>query len=100
MVFIQVMLGVKGAGGNIAHHWHANPLGRHWLDPYMPHQAEDNIQGEVLGTQVSLRVLGDAIICLLGGLLLLISPKIILGVAAAISSFALSFYFLKRNLFT
>ena len=57
----------------------------------------DNIQGEVMGVQISLRVLGDAMICLLGGLLLLFSPKLILIVAAAISVGAMLFYS-KRSL--
>ncbi len=33
----------------------------------------DTIQGEVMGVQMSLRFLGDALICILGGLLLLVS---------------------------
>ena len=45
----------------------------------------DRVQGEVMGTQLSLRVLGDGIICLLGGVLLILSSKIILIVAAGIS---------------
>ncbi len=57
----------------------------------------DSIQGEVMGAQVSLRVLGDAIICLLGGLLLLISPKLILVVAAVISLSSMFFYTLNKN---
>ncbi|MCE5316865.1 MAG: MFS transporter [Parachlamydia sp.] len=44
--------------------------------------APDAIQGEVMGIQISLRVLGDACICALGGILLLISPKVILLLAA------------------
>ncbi len=47
--------------------------------------SSDSIQGEVLGTQVSLRVLGDGIICLLGGVFLIFSPKIILLVASILS---------------
>lgn len=46
---------------------------------------EDAIQGEVMGVQMSLRVLGDAIICLCGGLLLMLSSKLILLVAVLIS---------------
>lgn len=52
----------------------------------------DNIQGEVMGVQLSLRVLGDAIICLLGGALLLLSPKLILIVASAMSITAMIYY--------
>lgn len=46
---------------------------------------DDTIQGEVMGVQLSLRVLGDGIICLLGGFLLLLSSKIILLFAALLS---------------
>lgn len=57
--------------------------------------ASDEIQGEVMGVQTSLRVLGDAIICLLGGVFLLFSPKIILFVSVLISITALILYFKK-----
>ena len=57
--------------------------------------AVDDMQGEVMGVQVSLRVFADAIICLLGGFLLLISPKIILFLAAIISLYALVHYYNK-----
>lgn len=56
---------------------------------------QDSIQGEVMGTQLSLRVLGDAAICLFGGLLLLISPKAILIIASGMSIFSMSFYAVK-----
>lgn len=56
----------------------------------------DDIQGEVMGVQLSLRVLGDAFICLLGGGLLLISPKLILIVAAALSLGAVFYYAPRR----
>ncbi len=52
----------------------------------------DCIQGEVMGTQLSLRVLGDALICLLGGILLILSSKLILIIAAAISTAAMAYY--------
>jgi len=52
----------------------------------------DRIQGEVLGVQISLRVLGDAIICLFGSALLIISPKIIL-ILAAVMALATMAYF-------
>lgn len=54
--------------------------------------ASDSIQGEVMGTQISLRVLGDGIICLCGGVLLIVSPKIILIIAACISVVAMLYY--------
>ncbi len=50
------------------------------------------IQGEVMGVQLSLRVLGDAIICLLGGVLLLLSSKLILIVAAGMSLASMIYY--------
>ena len=53
----------------------------------------DTIQGEVMGVQVSLRVLGDGIICLFGSALLILSPKIILFGAAAIATFTLAYYY-------
>ncbi|MBS3905084.1 MAG: MFS transporter [Simkania sp.] len=52
----------------------------------------DTIQGEVMGTQVSLRVLGDAIICLFGGTLLLLSSKLILIAAAIMCACATIYY--------
>lgn len=55
--------------------------------------ASESIQGEVMGTQLSLRVLGDAFICLLGGFLLILSSKIILVIAALISVFTMVGYY-------
>ncbi|CRX37926.1 Major facilitator superfamily transporter [Estrella lausannensis] len=52
----------------------------------------DAIQGEVLGVQIALRVLGEALICLLGGVLLLISPKLVLGLAAMMTGLAMLYY--------
>lgn len=52
----------------------------------------DDIQGEVMGVQISLRVLGDAIICLAGGALLLLSYKLILIFAAILSGFTMIYY--------
>ncbi len=51
-----------------------------------------NIQGEVMGVQISLRVLGDAVICLCGGVLLMVSSKIILVLASLMSLFAMIYY--------
>jgi DHA1 family tetracycline resistance protein-like MFS transporter len=56
----------------------------------------DSVQGEVMGTQLSLRVLGDGIICLFGGVLLILSPKIIL-IVAAIISLGTMLYFTSKN---
>lgn len=47
--------------------------------------ASDAIQGEVMGTQLSLRVLGDGAICLLGGVLLILSYKLILLLAVGVA---------------
>ncbi|MGD0665223.1 MAG: MFS transporter [Rhabdochlamydiaceae bacterium] len=60
--------------------------------------ASDAIQGEVMGVQLSLRVLGDAVICLFGGVLLLLSPKIILIVAAAMATSTAIYFWAKQNL--
>jgi MFS family permease len=57
----------------------------------------DAIQGEVMGTQMSLRVLGDGIICLFGGALLILSPKLILIIAAAMSVGAAAYYSVKHK---
>lgn len=58
--------------------------------------APDSIQGEVMGVQLSLRVLGDAIICLFGGALLLLSSKLILILAALLSLMTMSYFALKK----
>lgn len=57
--------------------------------------AGDAIQGEVMGVQLSLRVLGDGFICLFGAALLLLSSKLIL-VVAALMSLAVVFYAAKK----
>ncbi len=57
----------------------------------------ETIQGEVMGVQMSLRVLGDAMICLLGGALLLFSSKLILMVAAGISMVTMACYALGQK---
>lgn len=56
----------------------------------------DSIQGEVMGVQLSLRVLGDASICLFGSTLLILSSKLILILAAALSIVAMSYYASKN----
>lgn len=58
----------------------------------------DAIQGEVMGVQISLRVLGDALICLMGGFLLLLSSKVVLVVAAIFSALSLFYYATSRPL--
>ena len=52
----------------------------------------DSIQGEVMGVQISLRVLGDAVICLFGAALLLLSSKLILIVASIVAVAAMIYY--------
>lgn len=59
----------------------------------------DSIQGEVMGVQIALRVLGDAIICLFGGVLLLLSPKLILLFASAIAGMVMFYYARKAVLY-
>jgi DHA1 family tetracycline resistance protein-like MFS transporter len=54
--------------------------------------APEQKQGEVLGTQLSLRVFGDGLICLFGGALLILSSRVILILAALLSLFALIYY--------
>lgn len=58
--------------------------------------APTTIQGEVMGVQLSLRVLGDALICLLGGVMLLFSSKLILIIAAVMSLF-ITLYYTRRT---
>lgn len=61
-------------------------------------KAAPEIQGEVMGTQISMRVLGDALICLLGGALLLLSPNIILILAAFMCLITLLYYRTGRKI--
>lgn len=56
----------------------------------------DGIQGEVMGIQLSLRVLGDGLICLLGGVLLLFSPKLILILAVVLSISSMAYYIRRK----
>lgn len=57
----------------------------------------DSIQGETMGVQLSLRVLGDAFICLFGGVLLFFSAKLILILAAVLSALTMGYYLLRIN---
>lgn len=59
--------------------------------------APDTIQGEVMGVQTSLRVLGDAIICLAGGILLALSAKVVLLAAVAVASCSGGVYVLFKR---
>lgn len=67
-------------------------LGVTLLTVKISNSAAETIQGEVMGVQISLRVLGDAIICLLGGALLLLSSKLILITASLMSVAAMIYY--------
>lgn len=67
-------------------------LGVTLLTVKISNSAPDSIQGEVMGVQISLRVLGDAIICLFGGALLILSSKLILIFAALLSGSAMIYY--------
>lgn len=59
--------------------------------------ASDNIQGEVMGVQMAFRVLGDAVICLCGGVLLSISSHSILVIAGFVSVVALVFVYMRER---
>lgn len=59
--------------------------------------APDSIQGEIMGVQLALRVLGDAVICLLGGVMLLLSSKLVLLFAALICAMTMIYYTLQRK---
>jgi MFS family permease len=61
--------------------------------------APNSMQGEVMGVQMSLRVLGDACICLFGGALLLLSFKLVLAFAALIALLAMFYYLVKIKVF-
>lgn len=50
--------------------------------------ADSSIQGEVLGVQLSIRVLGDTIICLVGGLIYAISPYLLFVGSILLSALA------------
>ncbi len=70
-------------------------VGSTTLSVQLSNAASDNIQGQVMGVQQSLRVAGDALICIIGGALLSLSPIIMLLLAAFISIGAL-FYYLRN----
>jgi MFS family permease len=60
--------------------------------------ADDSIQGEVMGVQISLHSLGDGFICLLGGLLLMLSSKLILLFASLLAASTCVYYYTKRKI--
>lgn len=53
--------------------------------------ADRSIQGEVMGAQLSLRMLGDASICLVGGFLIVSSVKIPITLSCIVAFIALGF---------
>ncbi|KTD60372.1 transporter of the major facilitator superfamily (MFS) [Legionella sainthelensi] len=66
---------------------------------HISNKAHATIQGEVMGAQLSLRTLADAVICLFGGLLIVVSlilPIILCCITALIAS-ALCMLYLKSN---
>jgi len=62
------------------------------LTVQVSNSVSDDIQGEVMGVQASLRVLGSAIICFFGSILISLSPSLIMLVAALISLASLAYY--------
>ncbi len=57
--------------------------------------AERTIQGEVMGSQLSLRMLGDAIICLIGGFLIVYSVMLPMMLSCLIAIWAFIMYISK-----
>jgi MFS transporter, DHA1 family, tetracycline resistance protein len=57
--------------------------------------ADRTIQGEAMGAQLSLRMLGDAIICLAGGFLIVTSVILPIALSCLIAAFALITYVAK-----
>lgn len=57
--------------------------------------ADKTIQGEAMGAQLSLRMLGDSIICLVGGFLIVSSVILPIAVSCLIAAIALIMYILK-----
>jgi len=53
------------------------------------------MQGEAMGTQLGLRMLGDAIICLVGGVLILLTIKLPILISGFIAAMALLFFIHK-----
>jgi MFS transporter, DHA1 family, tetracycline resistance protein len=71
-------------------------LGTTNLTIQISNAAAMNQQGEILGVQLSLRMLGDACICLIGGLLI-ISSVIMPLVISSLIAFLAAFIYLKRS---
>jgi MFS family permease len=57
--------------------------------------ADKTIQGEAMGAQLSLRMLGDAIICLVGGFLIGSSVILPIALSCLIAAFAVVVYLIK-----
>lgn len=58
--------------------------------------AERSIQGEAMGAQLSLRMLGDAMICIVGGFVIVSSVVLPIFISFLVSLFAAMIYFGKR----
>lgn len=59
--------------------------------------ADESIQGEVMGTQLGLRMLGDGIICILGGLIMMHSASIPI-LASSMIALSTAFVLKKRTI--
>jgi MFS family permease len=86
-ILMMVLFGLSGL---------AIGLGVTLLTVKISDSASDTNQGEAMGVQLSLRVLGDAVICLVGGVLLLLSSKLILVLAAIIAAATMIYYAKKE----
>lgn len=66
---------------------------------HLSNTAHQSIQGEVMGAQVSLRTLGEALICMIGGFMIIVSliSPIILSCLAALTAAVLCLLYLKAN---
>lgn len=54
--------------------------------------ADSSIQGEAMGAQLSLRILGDAVICLVGGVLIISSVTLPIALSCVIAVAAAGIY--------
>ena len=61
----------------------------------LSHAATVETQGEVMGVQLSLRVLGDALICPASAVLMALSTELVLYLAAA--AFAIALLLFRRE---
>lgn len=66
-----------------------------YMTVQISHSAEKIIQGEAMGTQLSLRMLGDTVICLVGGFLIISSVILPIAASCLIAIVALVIYVVK-----